>query len=211
MITADATFETVRLSLPEPTPATPTSTDLTRQPSAASTASNASSHLQTQRYRRIRRFIEAIFRKVERVEAKISQRLQKSHFNGWRMGVLLGSCMSAFVLCCNVILVMIGATVTSNYKNGISDLVYGGSKTISSWSIVFHLLINVFSTILLAASNYTMQVLSSPTRADLDRAHANGDWLDIGLLSWRNLRRIPRGRMVLWLLLASSSIPLHLL
>ena len=74
-----------------------------------------------------------------------------------------------------------------------------------------HLAINILSTLLLGASNYSMQCLSSPTRSDIDKAHSQGIWLDIGVPSVRNLRRLSTTRIVLWWLLAISSIPLHLL
>lgn len=56
-----------------------------------------------------------------------------------------------------------------------------------------------------------MQCLSSPTRSEIDKAHGQGIWLDIGVPSIRNLRRLSTTRIVLWWLLAISSIPLHLL
>lgn len=56
-----------------------------------------------------------------------------------------------------------------------------------------------------------MQCLSSPTRNEIDNAHAQGVWLDVGVPSLRNLRRLSTTRVVLWYLLAISSIPLHLL
>ena len=56
-----------------------------------------------------------------------------------------------------------------------------------------------------------MQCLSSPTRSEIDKAHSQGIWLDIGVPSVRNLRRLSTARIVLWWLLAFSSIPLHLL
>jgi hypothetical protein len=73
------------------------------------------------------------------------------------------------------------------------------------------LLINALSTILLSASNYTMQCLSAPTRSEVDDAHSTGKWLDIGVPSVRNLGRIARKRVILWWLLGASSLPLHLL
>lgn len=78
-------------------------------------------------------------------------------------------------------------------------------------SLWLHLAINVLSTVLLGASNYCMQCLSSPTRGDVDKAHSKGVWLDIGVPSVRNLRRISGRRFALWCLLAVSSIPLHFL
>jgi hypothetical protein len=68
----------------------------------------------------------------------------------------------------------------------------------------------LLSTILLASSNYAMQCLSAPTRTELDQAHTKTQWLDIGILSFRNLTQIKTVRMLFWLLLGVSSLPLHL-
>ncbi|KAH7310596.1 hypothetical protein B0I35DRAFT_412089 [Stachybotrys elegans] len=72
------------------------------------------------------------------------------------------------------------------------------------------LAINIMSTLLLGASNNCAQLLSAPTRQDIDKAHSRGRWLDIGVGSVRNLRYIPVWRGFLWLILLLSSIPLHL-
>ncbi|KAH7081153.1 hypothetical protein BKA63DRAFT_202647 [Paraphoma chrysanthemicola] len=82
--------------------------------------------------------------------------------------------------------------------------------TISRWNTAFHVFINALSTILLSGSNYTMQVLSSPTRDDIDKAHSKKQWMELGVLSPRNMRAIPRKRTWLCMLLSLSSIPLHL-
>jgi hypothetical protein len=86
----------------------------------------------------------------------------------------------------------------------------GEAEDMSWWSSAFHIVINILSTLLLGASNYTMQVLSSPTRGEIDRAHSSNQWLDIGVLSLRNLGRISRRRRFLCVILALSSIPIHL-
>jgi hypothetical protein len=128
------------------------------------------------------------------------------------MGVLFGCIMSFVVLCCNIAIIAVGAASESGYNaDGISNMIVGDGATISRWNTVLHILINALSTILLAGSNYTMQVLNSPTRKDVDAAHAKGQWLDIGILSPLNLRSLSRTRAVLWSTLTLSSIPLHLL
>lgn len=160
---------------------------------------------------RLERDVRKIFDFIELCHARVNYHLSQSRFYGWRMGVLLGSCMSAFVLCINVGLAIYGSTTDTGYVDGIADLKFGSAAEISRWSTTFHLFINALSTMLLAASNYTMQVLSSPTRDDIDRVHRKGQWFDIGILSFRNLRRIPRQRIAMSLVLAWSSIPLHLL
>lgn len=56
-----------------------------------------------------------------------------------------------------------------------------------------------------------MQCLSSSIRSEIDKAYSQGIWLDIGVPSVWNLRRLSTIRIILWWLLAISSIPLHLL
>ena len=80
------------------------------------------------------------------------------------------------------------------------------TKRLDLW---LHLGINLLSTLLLGASNYTMQCLSAPTRDEIDKAHQQRISLDVGTLSFQNLRRISWRRVILWWLLALSSIPLH--
>ena len=84
------------------------------------------------------------------------------------------------------------------------------------------------STILLASSNFGMvrrcflscvgdrhansidqQVLVAPTRKDIDRAHEQRRWLDIGVPSIGNLFRVSFHRTLLWFCLSLSSLPLH--
>lgn len=102
-------------------------------------------------------------------------------------------------------------TLTSNSRiDSLGTLHDGSCKKASRLSFWIHLMINILSTTLLGASNYTMQCLSSPTRKEIDKAHSQGVWLDIGVPSVRNLWRIAKVRVILWWFLAISSIPLHL-
>lgn len=90
-------------------------------------------------------------------------------------------------------------------------MVYAGScvatENKDTW---VHLGLNVVATILLASSNYCMQLLSAPSRREVDKAHANRKWLDIGIPSVRNLGSLSKKKVMLWWLLGISSIPLHL-
>ena len=138
-----------------------------------------------------------------------SKRAQK-HLQGWRMGATLSAIAAATILLLNII-VTIAASARNPEHGGLADIQDGNcaqSERIDFW---LHLLINVLSTILLAASNYCMQCLSSPTRADIDKAHSQHRWLDIGIPSIRNLGSMSLFKLSLWWLLALSSIPLHLL
>lgn len=121
-------------------------------------------------------------------------------------------CIFAFVV--NVVLVVVAlASVTrkGRYKNRIGVLNSGRSTDMARLGAVYHVLINILSTGLLASSNYCMQLLCAPTRDDVDVAHAQEQWLDIGILSVRNLQYASRRRLILWMILMISSIPLHLM
>jgi len=129
---------------------------------------------------------------------------------GWRTGALVAASFAGISLLINVVVV---AWLGANNGSG-SDLVevYNGScGKVQRLDIWIHLAINVLSTLLLGGSNYCMQCLCAPTRLDIDRAHAKGKFLDIGVPSIRNLRNIPFYKMLLWWILGISSVPLHLM
>jgi len=159
----------------------------------------------------IKRVSEYISNLLDGFGSKVQERMRRSRFYGWRMGLLIGSCMKAFVLCCNITLVIVALLRNKKKTHTVLNLVAGSTAATSQWSTIFHVLVNVLNTILLGASSYTVQVLSSPTRPDIDVAHAKDGWLDVGILGLRNLRFLPRGRVALRLLLGLSSIPLLLL
>ncbi|KAI8412443.1 hypothetical protein FOFC_05700 [Fusarium oxysporum] len=128
----------------------------------------------------------------------------------WQVSLIGGACACIIVLVINP-----GVTIWSSvslkgketYEHGEKSnrrIIYEGScSTSHTLSVVIHLLINIFGSILLAASNYGMQCLTAPTRADIDKAHARKQWMDIGILSFRNLRMVFRMRAILWLLFNS--------
>ncbi|KAI2780088.1 hypothetical protein F4815DRAFT_471190 [Daldinia loculata] len=107
-------------------------------------------------------------------------------------------------------------------QNGVGTIYEGDCgevKALDQWS---HLLINCLGTGMLSASNYCMQLQAAPTRADIDRAHQagshkkdrthqEGQWLDIGVPSLRNLQYTNKWRRLAWYLLALTSLPIHLM
>ena len=130
--------------------------------------------------------------------------------HGWRMGVALCGATAGAVFLINVILT-VWASVKFGLVGGIGTIQQGSCQRTKHLSLWLHLAINLLSTLLLGASNYSMQVLASPTREEINRAHSQRIWLDIGVPSVRNLRRIAPRRIILWSILAVSGIPLHLL
>lgn len=130
------------------------------------------------------------------------------HLTGWRFGATNCAVAASAVFLINLIITIVCSTFGGDRKG---TLYSGNCEKVRRINYGLHVLINVLSTVLLSSSNYCMQCLSAPTRKDVDVAHARGKWLDIGVLSIRNLRCISRKRVILWALLGLSSLPLHLL
>ncbi|KAI1757385.1 hypothetical protein F4782DRAFT_478338 [Xylaria castorea] len=103
--------------------------------------------------------------------------------------------------------------VSSKYpgRDGVGLLYAGDCNTIKTANRWLHLLINILSTGMLSASGFCIQLQASPTRADIDKMHKLNKWLDIGAPSLRNLRYIGRWRLASCIVLALSSLPIHLI
>jgi len=116
-----------------------------------------------------------------------SSRQTRTGSTGWRFGVRAWASTAAVVFVVNLTLTI---WVCRNFpmEAVIVTLISGNCSKIRTWAIWLHLGINVLSTILLTASNYTMQRLLAPTRKEVDKAHVKGQWLAIGVPSIRNLR-----------------------
>ncbi|KAK7188433.1 hypothetical protein PSPO01_05624 [Paraphaeosphaeria sporulosa] len=74
----------------------------------------------------------------------------------------------------SIAFMIIGLTAKMSNQGGIATLLAGNEDQVSRASTALHVIIHVLSTLLLSASNYTMQVLSSPTRAECIKAHERG-------------------------------------
>lgn len=133
----------------------------------------------------------------------------------WKDGVRFCALSGSVVFLMNTIFLLVGegrAGFPSFSSNAGKRVLYDGQcETTKKINIGVHLLINILSTILLGASNYCMQCMSAPTRSEAEQAHARFRWVDVGVPSIRNLSKIRGLRVVLWLLLGLSSLPLHLL
>lgn len=141
-------------------------------------------------------------------------------FAGWRAGLARCTGATAFVALVNILFLSIAAPnlkpadrklMNGDPVSGDGAIFEGSCEKAKQLSVWIHLTINLLSTILLTSGNYAQQMLTAPTRREIDRAHAKHSWLDIGLLSYRNLRGIPRRRVLAWAVLAMTSVPIHLL
>ncbi|OQE20015.1 hypothetical protein PENSTE_c014G02902 [Penicillium steckii] len=92
-------------------------------------------------------------------------------FDGWKFTAFLAFLASVLVLLFNIgFLLFMGMRKAQGKPDTFSE---GSCESAHRASVGFHWLINTLSTILLGASNFGMQCLVAPTRADLDRAHGN--------------------------------------
>jgi hypothetical protein len=126
----------------------------------------------------------------------------------WKSGLYAGLYASFAVLVSNIVLLFTGIF---GVIDGLGTIAIRDMNRVSRESTAYHVLVNVLSSVLLTSSNFAMQVLCAPTRDEIDQAHRNGQWLEIGIMSTHNLRLVARKRGYVWALLAISSAPLHLL
>ena len=125
----------------------------------------------------------------------------------WRFIVFSGLVVTLVVLFLNLSLL-----IWSRARPNDGDLLYVGDCGVTKTAITYSsLAINVMSTLPLGASNAAMQCLCAPTRAEVDKAHASGSWLDIGISGLRNWSLMGRWRKLAWGFILLSSLPLHLL
>jgi hypothetical protein len=124
-----------------------------------------------------------------------------------RNSVLTAACIvSWLVLVMNCI-----GTIGIRRLHSEARLFTGDCVTANRLDSGLHVVINLLSSLLLGASNLCMQLLSAPTRAEIDKAHKRRIWLDIGIPSVKNLKYIAAKRKVVWIFLALASLPLHFL
>lgn len=118
-----------------------------------------------------------------------------------------------FVLHINVVLTVV-LYVKSVEPEGVSRLYRilstNNCKAMEQQISFYHLGINILSTVVLAASGYFTQLLSSPTREELDKLHARRQWQHIGI---RSVFNIPIGtwQRVSFGILTFTALPFHLL
>ena len=127
-----------------------------------------------------------------------------------RKQIGLSLTLASVVLVVNIALFAWAMTKTRNL-DGTLTFFTGDCNKSKRLSIGITVIINILSTLLLAASNNAAQYITAPTRAELDAAHRWGQWLHIGTLSFRNLGYISWKRTMVWAVLVCSSLPLHLL
>ena len=134
----------------------------------------------------------------------------RARFSSWRFTIASGLTTTICIFILNTSLLCWSYGKIDSVSG--DTILYQGScdytDKISTWS---HLVINVLSAGLLGISNTAMQCLASPSRDDIDRAHAQKKCLDIGVNSLANVTCMSYKRKTIWWLLLISTVPLSLL
>jgi hypothetical protein len=136
---------------------------------------------------------------------------KNAHFSGRPFSLRLAFVLVGSVFTVNIIFTLVAILFSKSNGHPLGTLISGDCHAVKSAETWLHLLINILSTLILLGSSVFMQLLGSPTRSDIDRAHAQHRQLDIGVTSFRNLFGISKLRVVLWAILALSALPVHLL
>jgi hypothetical protein len=130
--------------------------------------------------------------------------------SGWRSGALVSPAGAICVALFNIIITIWVFQRPKHEINGtIGTLFRGRCNDVRRLNVLVHVLVNALSTLLLCGSDYCMQILSAPNRAEIDHAHAKKYWLHIGVPNIRNLKRIAPKKKWIWFLLGLSSATLH--
>jgi hypothetical protein len=110
----------------------------------------------------------------------------------------------------NVIFIIVATARAGSQYGGVafgSNILYEGScTTAKDMKIGIHLIINLFSVVLTATSSFSSNILMSPSRMDVDRAHSERNWLTIGVFSMRNLRSLRWPHQMMWVVLTGTSL-----
>lgn len=119
--------------------------------------------------------------------------------------------LSLIFLCGGVLLVCLAVSLSQGSTLYSTTVVFEGDcQRTNRLNLVFHLILNLISTLILASAGFFMQLLSSPSRQEIDRAHSNLRSLDIGVSSIKNVRFLSPGKSLAWFILFVTSIPIHM-
>ncbi|OTB05540.1 hypothetical protein M426DRAFT_10585 [Hypoxylon sp. CI-4A] len=119
----------------------------------------------------------------------------------------------ALTFSCGISLIIFIIVVTARQPASAhsTSIIYEGDCQRTEWiNVLFHAFISLTSSLILASTRFFMQILSSPSRKEIDRAHMRLRSLEIGISSLKNLRFVSHIKSIGWLSLLVSSVPIHL-
>lgn len=130
--------------------------------------------------------------------------------SGWRRTAVINTiAVTVFTV---FIAILLAWSISQSGYGVDSNLIFfdGDCAKSTSINLWLHLLLNTCSTGVIASSNFFMQVLSSPTRREIDKSHRESTAMEIGVPSLSNIFRVAWWKGICWLFFFGSSIPIHL-
>jgi hypothetical protein len=131
------------------------------------------------------------------------------HGTGWRRAAAVNTVFMGLLFCAIVTAFLFTGKATQSPLR--QHFFYTADcSTTNALNLVVHLLLNILSTMILSSSNFFMQILNAPSRDEVNRNHAKNRSVEIGVPSLRNAFLLRRFKTVAWLVLAATSLPVHL-
>ena len=128
---------------------------------------------------------------------------------GWQKVPIIYCCLCS-ALCLTLFGLLIASSIIGDFY-GSTILHKGECNKAGKINKGIHAAATVTSFLVTLSSDAFLRLIVAPLPKDIEKAHANADWLEIGVNSWRNLKYVACWRRIIWALLILSSIPLQLL
>ncbi|KAF7863095.1 hypothetical protein EAF04_007178 [Stromatinia cepivora] len=155
----------------------------------------------------LKRFLQNPLRKKSNMLEEKTKDSDGAGAQHWKSRSSISAALMGSVLAVYIVFV-IWASQRPGNGTDIRTIYEGSCFTVNATNLGLHILINVMGIVVAMASACALYSLSSPTRNEIDEAHAKGNSLDIGVLSLRNLKSLKK--KILFGLLLTSSLPIHL-
>jgi hypothetical protein len=128
----------------------------------------------------------------------------------WRIVVIINTIfVSAVLLVYIAFLVWIYTNL--QIENGVAEVFSGNCPEASRVATYSHFVTSAFAVLLFAVGTHAAQLLLSPTRAEVENAHARDRWLHIGVGGLRNMKWIHKRRLIRAVVLLMTSVLLPFL
>lgn len=129
---------------------------------------------------------------------------------GWRRPVILNAILLALLSGALLLTTFFSGNETQSFT--VNYFFYAGScETTRMANLGIHLGLNFAATLVFSSAIFAMQVLNSPTREEVDAAHAKGKYVEIGVPSVSNVLVLSRFKIIAWIVLAVFALPVHML
>jgi hypothetical protein len=128
----------------------------------------------------------------------------------WRIVVIVNTIFVCLVL---VVYIAFLTWIYTNlqFRNGVAEVFSGTCPQASRVATYAHCVTSAFAVLLFAVGTQSFQLLLSPTRAEVENAHARDRWLHIGVGGLRNMKWIHKRRLTRAVVLLMTSVLLPFL